>query len=53
MKKEAGKKTRQNTLYIGLSIFIIVCGYALFQCILLVRKPTNSMIAKNRQTHSL
>ena len=47
MSTNAKKNTKQNIVYIALSVSIILIIYIIFQCILLLRKPTSSMLVKN------
>lgn len=47
MSTNAKKNTKQNIVYIVLSVSIILIIYIIFQCILLLRKPTSSMLVKN------
>lgn len=47
MITKAKKDVKQNFVYVMLSVIIILSVYVLFQCIMLLRKPTNSMLVKN------
>ncbi|MBO5141706.1 MAG: hypothetical protein J6C46_01680 [Clostridia bacterium] len=47
MSTKAKNNAKQNIIYIVLSISIIAIIYIIFQCILLFKKPTNSVLVKN------
>lgn len=47
MSTKVKNNTKQNIIYIALSVSIIVFLYVVFQCIMLLKKPTNSVLVKN------
>lgn len=47
MDTKAKKDVKQNVIYVILSVLIILIIYVIFQCVMLLKKPTNSMIVKN------
>ena len=46
-KQNTSQNTKQNIIYIVLSISIIFIIYIVFQCIMLLKKPTNSVLVRN------
>lgn len=46
-KQNTIQNTKQNIIYIVLSISIIFIIYIVFQCIMLLKKPTNSVLVRN------
>lgn len=49
MITKAKKDAKQNFVYVILSVIIILSVYVLIQCIMLLKKPTYSMLVKNGQ----
>ena len=47
MITKAKKDVKQNFVYVILSVIIILTVYVLIQCIMLLKKPTYSMLVKN------
>lgn len=47
MSTKVKNNTKQNIVYIVLSVSIILSVYVLFQCVMLLKKPTNSVLVKN------
>lgn len=47
MSTKAKRNVKQNLVYIVLSVSIVLIVYILFQCIILVKKPTNSILVRN------
>ena len=47
MNTKAKNDVKQNVIYVTLSVLIVLIIYVIFQCVMLLRKPTNSMIVKN------
>lgn len=47
MSTKAKKSVKQNVIYVVLSVLIILIIYVVYQCIMLLKKPTNSMLVKN------
>lgn len=45
--RKTKKSVRQNVIYVVLSVLIILIIHIVYQCIMLLRKPTNSMLVKN------
>lgn len=47
MNTKVKNDTKQNIIYIILSVSIIIFVYVVFQCIMLLKKPTSSVLVKN------
>lgn len=47
MVTKAKKNAKQNFVYVMLSVIIILTIYVIFQCVMLLKKPTSSMLVKN------
>ena len=47
MSTKIKRNAKQNLIYIVLSISIVLIIYILFQCIVLLKKPTNSILVRN------
>ena len=47
MNTKVKNNTKQNIIYIILSVSIIIFVYVVFQCIMLLKKPTSSVLVKN------